>query len=205
MIEKPGKTPGTAREKTLRADARRNRELVLDAARDLLAEHGVAVSFDAIARAAGVGVGTVYRHFPDRPALFEAVVLDRIVGFAADARAAADAEDHGAAFLAFFTRLARQVALNQALCDAMPDGGDGGVAVPAELRAEFLAALTELLTRAQDAGAIRTDVTVTDVLDLVIGFAAAGRRGRTDTIIAIAAAGLAVTGSAVTGSAVTGS
>ena len=193
MIDKPA-------EKTLRADARRNRELVVAAARDLLAEDGIAVSFDAIARAAGVGVGTVYRHFPDRCALFAAVVLDRIVAFVTDARAAADSADGadgadgtdpGAEFLGFFGRFARQVALNQALCDAM----DGGVAVPEQLRAEFLAALGDLLRRAQDAGRIRPDVSVADVLDLVIGFACAGRRGRIDMIIAVASAGLAVTGS----------
>ncbi len=184
MIDKPAG-------KTLRADARRNRELVVAAARDLLAEDGIAVSFDAIARAAGVGVGTVYRHFPDRCALFEAVVLDRIVAFVTDAREAADSADPGAAFLGFFGRFVRQVALNQALCDAM----DGGVAVPEQLRAEFVAALGDLLRHAQDAGRIRPDLSVADVLDLVIGFACAGRRGRVDTIIAVASAGLTVTGS----------
>lgn len=175
-------------DKPLRADARRNRELVLTAARDLLARDGAAVSFDAIARAAGVGVGTVYRHFPDRQALFAAVVLDRIVTFTSDARAATGAADPGAEFVAFFERLAHQVALNQALCDAM----DGGLLVPQELRADFLAALGALLARAQQAGVIRADLDVTDVLDLVIGFAAAARRGRTDRILAVAIAGLQV-------------
>jgi AcrR family transcriptional regulator len=184
MIDKPAG-------RTLRADARRNRELVVAAARDLLAADGIAVSFDAIARAAGVGVGTVYRHFPDRCALFEAVVLDRIVAFVTEVREAADAADPGEEFLRFFGRFARQVALNQALCDAV----DGGIAVPEALRAEFLAALGDLLRRAQDAGRIRPDLSVADVLDLVIGFASAGRRGRIDMIIAIASAGLVVTGS----------
>lgn len=173
-------------DKPLRADARRNRELVLAAARDLLAIDGAAVSFDAIARAAGVGVGTVYRHFPDRQALFAAVVLDRIVTFTSDARDATSANDPGAEFIAFFDRLAKQVALNQALCDAM----DGGMLVPDDLRAEFLAALSALLSRAQGAGAIRADLDVTDLLDLVIGFAAAAKRGRPDRILAVATAGL---------------
>jgi AcrR family transcriptional regulator len=168
---------------------------VLDAARELLAADGAAVSFDAIARAAGVGVGTVYRHFPDRQALFGAVILDRIVAFATDARAALDADDPGPEFLAFFARLARQAALNQALCDAMHTGP----LVPEEIRAEFLAALGDLLDRAQRAGTIRADLDVTDLLDLVIGFAAATRRahdrGRADRIVAIAATGLRVRGS----------
>ncbi|HJP80245.1 MAG TPA: helix-turn-helix domain-containing protein [Pseudonocardiaceae bacterium] len=175
-------------DKPLRADARRNRELVLAAARDLLAADGAAVSFDTIARAAGVGVGTVYRHFPDRQALFAAVILDRIVTFASDARGATSANDPGEAFVAFFERLARQVAFNQALCDAM----DGGLLVPEDLRAEFLAALGDLLSHAQQAGAIRADLDVADLLDLVIGFAAAARRGRADRILAVATAGLRV-------------
>jgi AcrR family transcriptional regulator len=175
-------------DKPLRADARRNRELVLTAARDLLAADGAAVSFDAIARAAGVGVGTVYRHFPDRQALFAAVVLDRIVTVTRDARGATCADDPEEAFIEFFERLAGQVALNQALCDAI----DGAVLVPDELRAEFLAALGGLLDRAQQSGAIRADLDVTDLLDLVIGFAAAARRGRADRILAVATAGLRV-------------
>lgn len=179
-------------DKPLRADARRNRELVLAAARDLLAADGAAVSFDAIARAAGVGVGTVYRHFPDRQALFAAVILDRIVTFTSDARGATSANNPEEAFIAFFERLARQVAFNQALCDAMTIGEDGGMLVPEGLRAEFLAALGELLSRAQQAGAIRADLDVTDLLDLVIGFAAAARRGRADRILAVATAGLRV-------------
>ena len=178
-------------DKPLRADARRNRELVLAAARDLLATDGVAVSFDAIARAAGVGVGTVYRHFPDRQALFAAVVLDRIVTFTSDARAATSANDPGAEFIAFFGRLAEQAALNQALCDAMAtDENGGGVLVPDDLRTEFLDALSTLLTRAQHAGAIRTDLDVTDLIDLVVGVAAAARRGRPGRILAIATDGL---------------
>ncbi|HEY4020165.1 MAG TPA: helix-turn-helix domain-containing protein [Pseudonocardiaceae bacterium] len=180
-------------DKPLRADARRNRELVLATARDLLAADGAAVSFDAIAHAAGLGVGTVYRHFPDRQALFAAVILERIVAFTADARAATEADDPGGAFLDFFVRLARQVALNQALCDAMDTGP---LLVPDPMRAEFLAVLGGLLARAQRTGTIRADLDVTDLLDLVIGFAAAGRRahhrGRADTMVAIAAAGLLV-------------
>jgi hypothetical protein len=64
--------------------------------------------------------------------------------------------------------------------------------VPDDLRAEFLAALSALLDRAQQAGAIRADLDVTDLLGLVIGFAAAAKRGRPDRILAVATAGLRV-------------
>ena len=74
--------------KPLRADARRNRDQLLAVAREMLAADGSSVSFDEIARRAGVGVGTVYRHFPTRSALFEAVIAVRVEQLTERARAA---------------------------------------------------------------------------------------------------------------------
>ena len=79
----------------LRADAARNREKVLRAAREAFAESGYGVPLDEIASRAGVGPGTVYRHFPSKEALFEAVVTARITDLVSDARARADADDPG--------------------------------------------------------------------------------------------------------------
>src|SRR5712691_4544222 len=92
----------------LRADARRNRERVLDAARAAFAAQGLSVPLDEIARHAGVGPGTLYRHFPTKEALIEAVVHDRLQGLAADGAALLDAPDPGAAFFAFLGRLAAE-------------------------------------------------------------------------------------------------
>ena len=91
----------------LRADARRNRERVLEAARAAFGAEGSDVSLDDIARRAGVGAGTVYRHFATKDALFEAVVLDRIGELVEEAHALADDPDPGRAFLSFVELLAR--------------------------------------------------------------------------------------------------
>ena len=89
----------------LRADAARNREKVLRAAREAFAESGYGVPLDEIAARAGVGPGTVYRHFPAKEALFEAVVTARITDLVNEARVRADAADPGEAFFGFLTRM----------------------------------------------------------------------------------------------------
>lgn len=92
-------------EPPLRADARRNRQRILDAARAAFAEAGRAVPLDEIAARAGVGPGTVYRHFPTKEALFQAVVAERVGDLVAEAQRLAGANDPGAAFFAFLSRL----------------------------------------------------------------------------------------------------
>src|SRR5438105_699085 len=81
----------------LRADARRNRQRVLEAAEAVLATHGLAAPIDEIARAAGVGVGTVYRHFPTKEALLEAIVLSHLEPILAEVRSLLTAADPGGA------------------------------------------------------------------------------------------------------------
>lgn len=175
VANKPGPA-GTSR--PLRADARRNQELVLATAREMFAAEGLSVSFDEIARRAGVGVGTVYRHFPTRAALFEAVILGRIEQFVDTANALADAEDPGEAFVGFFAHVIDQVSLNQALCDALEVSGGAAFAAPATVQHDFLEAFGVLLGRAQQAGAIRPDLDIADINDLVVGCATAERRAR---------------------------
>src|SRR3984885_5201771 len=96
--------------RALRAGAARNREKVLRAARDAFAESGYGVPLDEIAARAGVGPGTVYRHFPTKEALFEAVVTVRVQDLAANARAGADAADPGQAFFGFLALVAAEFA-----------------------------------------------------------------------------------------------
>ncbi|WP_024804317.1 TetR/AcrR family transcriptional regulator [Nocardia sp. BMG51109] len=165
--------------KPLRADARRNRELVLATAGEMLSAEGMAVSFDEIARRAGVGVGTVYRHFPTRDALLEAVLLGRLEQFVEQARtlASADAEP-GAAFLDYFARLVGEVALNQALCEALESDQGSDMVATEKIRDSFRREFGTLLRRAQSAGAVRSDLDAADVQDLLVGAAAAERRAR---------------------------
>ncbi|MBA3907119.1 MAG: helix-turn-helix transcriptional regulator [Pseudonocardiales bacterium] len=145
----------------LRADARRNRERVLAAARDAFAESGMAVPLDEIAARAGVGPGTVYRHFPTKDALFTAVITARIEDLVADARARTSADDAGAAFFGFLARLGAEGAAKRDLSDA--------IAVPGPVRDDLHAALGALLGRAQEAGAVRADVSTTDLIALLKG------------------------------------
>ena len=154
-------------DRPLRADARRNREKVLQAAREAFAGSGFGVPLDEIAALAGVGPGTVYRHFPTKEALFEAVIRARLEDLIADARSRADAADRGEAFFGFVARLREEFAAKRDLPDA--------IAVPGPLQEALLAALSVLLRRAQDAGAVRGDVTTAELIVLFKASAAAFR------------------------------
>ncbi|MBF6173858.1 TetR/AcrR family transcriptional regulator [Nocardia blacklockiae] len=146
---------------------------MLDTARDMLSANGLSVSFDEIARRAGVGVGTVYRHFPTREALYEAVLRERLEQFVDRAREALDA-DEPETFLDFCAQLVDEVALNQALCEALEPGID--LALPEQTRDRFRDLFAGLLHRAQAAGTVRADLDAPDVMDLLVGAATAQRR-----------------------------
>ena len=170
----------------LRADAARNREKVLQAARDAFAESGYGVPLDEIATRAGVGPGTVYRHFPTKEALFEAVVTARVQDLVADARARGDAADPGAAFFGFLARVAAESAAKRDLPDA--------ISITGSLREDLYAALDLLLQRAQQAGAVRPDVRTPDLIVLFKGLFASladiSDPVRRDLVFAVLADGL---------------
>ena len=174
--------PGRA----LRADAARNRENVLRAAREAFAESGYGVPLDEIAARAGVGPGTVYRHFPTKEALFEAVVTARVQDLVADARARADASDPGAAFFDFLARIAAESAAKRDLPDA--------ISIAGSLRKDLNAALDVLLRRAQQAEAVRADVRTPDLIVLFKGLFASladiSDPARRDLVFAVLADGL---------------
>jgi AcrR family transcriptional regulator len=163
----------TVEKPALRADARRNRERVLAAAEAAFAAEGLSVPLDDIARRAGVGAGTVYRHFSSKEALFQAVVLERIEQFAQQARYLAASDSPGDVFFSFFEDVIKQASLNRALCDAL--GETTGFAFKADTGAEFRDAFEALLRRAQDAGAVRGDLDGDDLRALIVGCLAAER------------------------------
>jgi len=177
----PGPTPvDGSQTRPLRADARRNRDLVLEAAREAFAAEGSEASLDEIARRAGVGAGTVYRHFPSKEALFEAVVLDRIGELVDEARARSEDPDAGRAFSSFVELLAREGARKRDLVETLSSDGIHLQLAGAPIVRVLLDALGELLGRAQRAGAVRTDIGVDDVMALLTGAAYALCHSRAD-------------------------
>ncbi|MBV2367169.1 TetR/AcrR family transcriptional regulator; helix-turn-helix transcriptional regulator [Streptomonospora sp. NEAU-YY374] len=162
----------------MRADARRNRARVLEVANAVFAAEGLSVPVHEIARRAGVGTGTVSRHFPTKEALFAAVLADRLERYAARADELAEADDPGAAFFAFFAFLVEEGALDRGLTDALVGSGIDKSALSAQGRG-VMGALGRLLTRAQQAGAVRGDVGITEVRSLLVG-CLSRRAGRED-------------------------
>jgi AcrR family transcriptional regulator len=154
----------------LRADAARNRARVLEVAYEVFASEGLAVPIDEIARRAGVGAGTIYRHFPTKEDLFRAVIKDRIVHIVDDGRAMLASEDPGEAVFTFLRSMVLDWgAKDHGLVDALAGVGiDFKEAVP-DAEESFLALVGDLLQAAQKAGTVRRDVDVPDVKALVVG------------------------------------
>jgi AcrR family transcriptional regulator len=159
----------------MRADARRNRQRVLDAAADVFAAHGADVPIDLIAREAGVGPGTLYRHFPTKEALFEAVMLDRFAQLTAEARALLSAPDPGPAFLSYIERVVVQAADQHDLVDVLTRAGFDMQSVKSQVGAELRDAIDALLQRAQASGAVRGDVRIAELMVLIGGIALSSR------------------------------
>jgi AcrR family transcriptional regulator len=165
---------GAAGPRALRADAQRNRARILEAAEVVFAAEGIEVPVDTIADKAGVGVGTLYRHFPTKEKLCEAILLERLSGLAADARSLADAEDPAAAFFAFLAHFVQEGAAKRDLIVAVMGAGVEFELAAADIKEELKAALDVLLQRARAVGAVRCDVTADAVLALVSGTCQAG-------------------------------
>jgi AcrR family transcriptional regulator len=192
-IDAPSDAAGQG-ERPLRADARRNRQRVLEVAAAAFTSEGLGVSVHEIARRAGVGTGTVSRHFPTKDVLFQAIVLDRIERCVTTARTLAETREPGAAFFAYFTFMVDEGAVDHGLADALVGGGFDIEAAAARSEHDIMGALHQLLTAAQQAGSIRADVDAADVKALVAG-CLARERGHADQaarqrMIAIACNGL---------------
>lgn len=154
-------------DRPLRADARRNRERVLAAAQEAFAAEGISVPLDKIARRAGVGAGTVYRHFPTKEALFEAAIVDRMEKMTEYAREAASGADVGAAFFDFLDRMVADGTVKRDLADAVGSHAESIYRAPA---GTLKTAIGELLSRAQQAGAVRADIDIDDLMTILRGF-----------------------------------
>ncbi|MFZ0668514.1 MAG: TetR/AcrR family transcriptional regulator [Acidimicrobiales bacterium] len=180
-------------ERHQRADARRNRMQILEAAEVCFAEQGIGVPIDDIARRAGVGVGTVYRHFPTKESLAAAVVITHMEMLTGEANKLAQSSEPTGALFQFLGMLAREAAAKRDLFDALAGAGIDFKEISEEVRAELEAAAETLLGAAQRAGTIRPDVVVYDLFGLVMGactMPAKETRCSQDRMMAVVRAGL---------------
>jgi len=168
----------TEEAKPLRADARRNRARVLEAAEAVLARDGSAASIRAVAQQAGVGLGTIYRHFPTREALYEAILVDRLQRLAERSAALRKAEDAGAAFFGFFTEIVDNASRMKAMADALADAGIDVKSGMSEAGSAVRSAVEALLVRAQQAGAVRQDMRLPELLALLGAVCMAAERNQ---------------------------
>jgi AcrR family transcriptional regulator len=161
----------------LRVDAERNRRRIVSAAAALFAERGVDVSMDDIAAAAGVGVGTIYRRFPDREALIEALFEEKLERIASMARGALETEDPWEAFVTFFRGVASMQARDRGLKEVLLSTDRGRDRV-ATIRNTMRPIAIQLVQRAKEAGALRDDVEAFDIpmLQMALGAVADSTR-----------------------------
>lgn len=164
----------------MRADALRNRDRVLAAAETVLARDGLEAPMRAIARQAGVGVGTIYRQYPTKEALYQAIMADRMQRLAAQADALADAADAGEAFFAFFTSIVEDATTKKIFADALEEAGVDAKAAEPDAAHEVLRAIEKLLTQAQQAGSVREDAGLPELLGLLAGACLAAKQQHWD-------------------------
>ncbi|MEE1756226.1 TetR/AcrR family transcriptional regulator [Streptomyces sp. SP18CS02] len=179
-------TTGTAQgaARPMRADARRNYGRLLAEARGAFAEHGTDASLEDIARRAGVGIGTLYRHFPNRQALMNAVFQEALTALLDRSRELAESEEPCTALVMWLranvTHAGEYRGLARALMSASHDRSSAlsGCSVP------LRAAGQVLLGRAQEAGAVREDVSMGDLMQLTNAIALAAEQSPDDPELA---------------------
>jgi AcrR family transcriptional regulator len=193
----PG-SPAAAPERARRADAVRNRRRVIKAARALMARDGLDAQMDDIARAAKVGVGTVYRHFPSKTELIEALAFDRFERLRDAANEALQIDDPWEAFETFIRDAARIQTEDRALSEVLTSRPE--VMGPAAESVGILGLTATLLGRAQKADAVRSDARPEDIPMLMCALAGTfqGPYANTDRYVGIVLDGLRAPGAAKT-------
>ena len=174
-----------------RADARRNYEKLLAAARDAFAEGGEATSLESIAARAGVGIGTLYRNFPSRQSLVEALYATEVEEVC---RVAAELEggDPWEVLSSWLERVIDYVATKQVLAAELVNYLDKNAELFQACRGSLYSAGEPLLQRAQDAGVVRRDIEIGEVIQLVVGIAKipSADRDQTKRLLRVALDGL---------------
>jgi AcrR family transcriptional regulator len=158
----------------LRADAERNRRRLLDAATAIFCERGLDVGVGEIAERAQVGRGTLFRNFPSKEHLIAAIVVERMQESVSRGRAVLDASDPGEALFGLIDQSVGLVQTDRALFDALDDEWLANDEIHAA-HTELMSVLDALVRRAQEAGAVREDVSAVDVMMLIKGVCEASR------------------------------
>jgi AcrR family transcriptional regulator len=147
-------------ERPLRADARRNRERVLEGARAVFAEHGRDAQMDDVAKRSGVGVGTVYRHFPTKEALVSALAISLFEQVLASAQRASALDDPWEAFTTALWEGTEVLSSDRAFTEIV---GQAEMPFPSALQEEMFAVYSGLIQRAKDSGDLRPDIVLDDI------------------------------------------
>lgn len=174
-----------------RADALRNYEKILATAREAFAEGGESTALEEIARRADVGIGTLYRHFPNRQALLEALYVGEVAEMCRVA-AELDNGDPWEALNGWFERFIAYIGTKRALAAELMNYLDQDAPLFQVCRSSLFESGEPLLKRAQEAGVVRPDVTIAEVIQLVVGIAKipSGEPGQNEHLLRIALDGL---------------
>jgi AcrR family transcriptional regulator len=163
-----------------RADARSNRARILDAALEVFGRGGEAASTEDVARLAGVGIATVFRHFPTKAELLDAVLVRRFDRLRERAEQLAASEDPGRALFDMFAEMVSDAPSKIAIADALVEAGGDAGSQAEQASAALQRAVGVLLQRAQAAGAVRADIDLPELYALLIGMSRAGAYAQLD-------------------------
>ncbi|MEU1091180.1 helix-turn-helix domain-containing protein [Streptomyces sp. NPDC005892] len=164
----------------MRADARRNRDRLVGEARILFAEQGTDASLEDLARRAEVGIGTLYRHFPTRHALMNAVFQDALADLIAHSYALARAEQPCRALVEWLGAIVRHAGEYRGLAQALLSASRDDTSALAPCHVPLREAGARLLARAQRSGSVRTDVSIGDLMQLTNAIALAAEQNPED-------------------------
>lgn len=163
-----------------RADAARNRERVLASAEAVLARDGLSASMRAIAADAGLGLGTIYRNFPTQEALYQAIIVRRTSALIDEAAELAGAPDPGQALFGYFTRVVEHAMRTKAMTDLLARAGIDPKSGMAGIGSDMRHAVEVLLGRAQQAGAVRPDLRMPELMAILTAVCMAAEHSQWD-------------------------
>ncbi|GAA2995715.1 TetR/AcrR family transcriptional regulator [Streptomyces fulvorobeus] len=178
------RTPAGAPARSMRADARRNYDRLLNEARASFAEHGTDASLEDVARQAGVGIGTLYRHFPNRQALMYAVFQEALAALLARSRELAEGDHPCHALVEWLGAVVTHTGEYRGVAQALMSATRDETSALARCNTPLREAGARLLARAQESGAVRAEVSIDDLMQLTNAIALAAEQAPDDPALA---------------------